>query len=55
MKIRVEVPQAPRPHLLRAAIEAVAYRFARVYDALAPLAAPEHDIFAKGCAFLCSP
>jgi gluconokinase len=42
-------------HLLRAAIEAVTYRFARIYDGLAPLAAPEHEIVANGGAILESP
>lgn len=47
---------ATRPeHLLRAALEAVAYRFARLYDALRPLAAPNHQIVANGGAIVNSP
>jgi gluconokinase len=47
---------ATRPeHLLRAVMEAVAYRFARLYEALQPLAAPAHEIVANGGAILHSP
>ncbi|HET7093575.1 MAG TPA: FGGY-family carbohydrate kinase, partial [Thermomicrobiales bacterium] len=47
---------ATRPEdLLRAAMEAVAYRFARIYDALRPLAADPHQIVANGGAILNSP
>ncbi|HEY7030881.1 MAG TPA: gluconokinase [Thermomicrobiales bacterium] len=41
--------------LLRAAVEAVAYRFALVYEALAPFAATPHEIVAGGAAILRSP
>jgi gluconokinase len=47
---------ATRPeHLLRAVAEAVAYRFARLYDALIPLAATPHQVVANGGAILNSP
>jgi gluconokinase len=47
---------ATRPeHLLRGAMEAVALRFARLYDALVPLAAPQHQVVANGGAILNSP
>ncbi|HEU5433781.1 MAG TPA: FGGY-family carbohydrate kinase, partial [Thermomicrobiales bacterium] len=47
---------ATRPEdLLRAAMEAVAYRFARIYDALRPLATEPHQIVANGGAILNSP
>ena len=47
---------ATRPEdLLRAAMESVAYRFARVYDALRPLAAEPHEMVANGAAILNSP
>ncbi len=47
---------ATRPeHLLRAAMEAVAYRFARLYEALRPQATAEHEIVANGGAILNSP
>jgi gluconokinase len=50
------VTLATRPeHLLRAAMEAVALRFARVYEALRPLAAPEHEIVVNGGAIVNSP
>jgi gluconokinase len=42
-------------HLIRAAMEAVAYRLADVYDALAPLAATEHQIVVSGGAVLSNP
>lgn len=42
-------------HVVRAAMEAVAYRFARLYDALRPLASPTHQIVANGGAILNSP
>jgi gluconokinase len=41
--------------LLRAGMEAVAYRFALIYEALAPFAAPDHEIVAGGGAILNSP
>jgi gluconokinase len=41
--------------LLRAGMEAVAYRFALIYEALAPFAAPGHEIVAGGGAILNSP
>lgn len=42
-------------HILRAAIESVAYRFASVYDDLVSLIAPRHEIVANGGALLESP
>jgi len=42
-------------HLIRAGMEAVAYRLSCVYDALRPLAAPEHEIVASGGAILVMP
>jgi gluconokinase len=43
------VTLATRPeHLIRAAMEAVAYRFAAIYDALCPLASEEHQIVVSG-------
>jgi len=42
-------------HLLRAGMESVAYRLADVYDALRPLASPEHEIVASGGAILVMP
>ena len=42
-------------HLIRAGMEAVAYRLADVYDALQPLASAEHDIIASGGAILVMP
>ncbi|HEY8446615.1 MAG TPA: gluconokinase [Thermomicrobiales bacterium] len=44
-----------REHVLRAAMEAVAYRFARLYDAIRAVAAPDHEIAANGAAILRSP
>jgi gluconokinase len=41
--------------LIRAGMEAVAYRLAAVYDALRPLAAPEHEFVASGGAILVMP
>jgi gluconokinase len=41
--------------LLRAGMEAVSYRLARIYERLKPLAAPEHTIVANGGALLHSP
>lgn len=41
--------------IVRASLEAVALRLALVYDALAPLAAPEHAIVASGGAIARSP
>jgi sugar (pentulose or hexulose) kinase len=41
--------------LLRAGMEAVSYRLARIYERLKPLAAPEHAIVANGGALLHSP
>jgi gluconokinase len=42
-------------HLIRAGMEAVAYRLAVVYDALRPLAAREHEIVVSGGAILVMP
>jgi gluconokinase len=42
-------------HLIRAGMEAVAYRLADVYDALRQLASPEHEIVASGGAILVMP
>jgi gluconokinase len=42
-------------HLIRAGMEAVAYRLADVYDALRPLASPEHEIAVSGGAILVMP
>ncbi len=42
-------------HILRAAMEAVAYRFALLYDLLRGLAAPRHEIVASGGALAASP
>jgi gluconokinase len=42
-------------HLIRAGMEAVAYRLAGVYDALRPLASPDHEIIASGGAILVMP
>ena len=55
---RESSPDSPstRPEqLIRAGMEAVAYRLAAVYDALRPLAAPEHEIVASGGAILVMP
>jgi gluconokinase len=41
--------------LIRAGMEAVAYRLAGVYDALRPLASAEHEIVASGGAILVMP
>ncbi|MDQ3693142.1 MAG: gluconokinase [Chloroflexota bacterium] len=41
--------------LARATLEAVAYRFARIYDALLPIAASPHQIVANGGAIVSSP
>ena len=41
--------------LLRAGMEAISYRLARIYERLKPLAAPEHTIVANGGALLHSP
>ncbi|MGI8643594.1 MAG: gluconokinase [Thermomicrobiales bacterium] len=41
--------------VIRAAMESVAYRFARVYDQLCPLAKTDHRIVANGGAILRSP
>ncbi|MBA2278370.1 MAG: carbohydrate kinase, partial [Chloroflexia bacterium] len=41
--------------LFRAALEAIAYRFAGIYDALADIAGAEHVIHANGAAILRSP
>jgi gluconokinase len=47
---------ATRPeHLVRAVLEAIAYRFARLYDALVLLAATPHRVVANGGAILKSP
>ncbi len=42
-------------HLIRAGMEAVAYRLADVYDALRPLASAEHEIVVSGGAILIMP
>ena len=42
-------------HLLRATLESVAHRFARISDALRPLADAEHQIVANGGAIVNSP
>ncbi|MFZ1060865.1 MAG: gluconokinase [Candidatus Rokuibacteriota bacterium] len=42
-------------HIMRAAMEAVAYRFALLYDLLRGLAAPHHEIVASGGALAGSP
>jgi gluconokinase len=44
-----------REHLIRAAMEAVAYRFARLYEALRDVALADHQIVANGAAILRSP
>jgi gluconokinase len=44
-----------REHLLRAGMEAVAYRLALLYENLHPLATPRHEIVANGGAVLGSP
>jgi gluconokinase len=50
------VTLATRPaDLLRAGMEAVAYRLAAIYDALAPLATAEHEVIASGGAILSMP
>lgn len=41
--------------LVQAALEAVAYRFARIYDELRPIAAPDHQIVGSGGAIVSSP
>jgi gluconokinase len=47
---------ASRPaDLIRAGMEAVAYRLAAIYDSLAPLAAAEHEVIASGGAILAMP
>ena len=47
---------ATRPeHILRAVLEAVAYRLAAIYRDLAPLAAADHTVVANGGAILQSP
>jgi len=47
---------ATRPeHLLRAGLEAVAFRLAAIYRDLAPLADPDHEVVANGGAILQSP
>ncbi len=47
---------ATRPeHLLRAVMEAVAYRFARLYDDLRPLATERHEIVGNGGGIVNSP
>ena len=42
-------------HLIRAGMEAVAYRLADIYDALRPLAAADHQIVVSGGAILVMP
>ena len=47
---------ATRPeHLIRVGMEAVAYRLAEVYESLAPLASPDHQIVVSGGAILAMP
>jgi gluconokinase len=47
---------ATRPeHLIRAGMEAVAYRLAEVYGALRPLASPDHELVVSGGAILGMP
>lgn len=47
---------ATRPeHLIRAGMEAVAYRLADVYEALEPLASPNHQIVVSGGSILVMP
>ena len=47
---------ATRPeHLIRAGMEAIAYRLADVYEALRPLASPDHQILVSGGAILVMP
>ena len=41
--------------LVRAGLEAVAYRFAQIYDALLPITTPDHQIVANGGAIVSSP
>lgn len=43
------------PELIRAGMEAVAYRFRLMYDGLRPVATPDHAIIANGGAILRSP
>ena len=50
----VTLATEPR-HLIRAGMEAVAYRLAAIYEALAPLASPAHAIVASGGAILGMP
>jgi gluconokinase len=50
------VTLATRPgHIYRAVLEATAYRFAAIHEALVPLVEQEHDIFVNGAAALKSP
>ncbi len=50
------VTLATRPgHIYRAVLEATAYRFASIHQALLPLVEHEHDIFVNGAAALKSP
>ena len=42
-------------HLIRAGMESVAFRLADVYEALRPLAAPEHEVTVSGGAILVMP
>ncbi len=44
-----------RSHIYRATLEATAYRFAAIYEALQPFVASEHHIFVNGGAALQSP
>jgi gluconokinase len=39
-------------HLLRAAMEAIAYRLADIYESLIPLAAPDHQVLVSGAGIL---
>lgn len=52
----VGVTLATKPgHIYRAVLEATAYRFASIHEALVPLVEHEHDIFVNGAAALNSP
>lgn len=47
---------ATRPgHIYRAVLEATAYRFASIHEALVPLIEPDHDVYVNGAAALKSP
>ena len=50
------ITMATRPgHIYRAVLEATAYRFASIHEALIPLVEDEHDIYVNGAAALKSP